>query len=245
MGRKGQFKEIKIRSKYLEESINLKWYLPEGFSESNTYNVCIMQDGNDYFQMGRIATLSDKLHEANKIETTVFVGIHYKDRYDRQEKYHPKGKKQPAYMKFLVYEVIAFLAGEFPNCDNGKYRSLIGDSLAGTLGLMTAIQYPGTFGKVIMQSPYVDEKVLEAVQSAEELNSLSIYHTIGNDETEVETTDGELKDFYHPNLELRDLLAEMNPNYVFHELEGKHTWRYWQSDMERVLVTMFTAEKQK
>ena len=45
----------------------------------------------------------------------------------------------------------------------GYGRALIGDSLGGTVSLLTALQYPHTFGKVIMQSPLVNETVLRAV----------------------------------------------------------------------------------
>lgn len=238
MGRKGEFKEIKIRSNYLNEAIKLKWYVPEGFSDLTNYHVSIMQDGDDYFQMGRIATLSDKLHEAKKINSTVFVGIHYKDRYDRQAKYHPAGEKQTDYMQFLVHEAVPFINQELPEQKAGGI-SLMGDSLAGTLALMTSLKHPDTFKKIVMQSPYVDEKVLEAVSNAQSLDVLSIYHTIGTEETEVETTDGDIKDFYHPNISLQRLLEEKTFHYTFHELEGKHTWKSWQNDMERVLVTMF------
>lgn len=240
MKRKGQFKDTMINSRYLDEAVEIRWYLPEGFSDLTKCHVCIMQDGNDYFQMGRVATLSDKLHEAKAIEDTVFVGIHYTDRFDRQDKYHPHGKKNAAYIKFLVNEVVPFLDKELPGYHVGSSRALMGDSLAGTLGLMTALKYPNTFGKVIMQSPYVDETVLHSVRNTNAFSSISIYHTIGTEETEVETTDGEIKDFYHPNLQLRDLLETKGSEYVFHELDGKHTWKPWQKDMERLLQTMFS-----
>ena len=42
----------------------------------------------------------------------------------------------------------------------GKGRVLIGDSLGGTVSFMTALMYPHTFGKVVMQSPFVDETVM-------------------------------------------------------------------------------------
>ncbi|SDL97255.1 alpha/beta hydrolase [Sediminibacillus halophilus] len=241
MGRKGTMLDRQIDSKYLEETMTIKWYLPESFSPLYKYHVCIMQDGDDYFQLGRIATLSDRLHSDGEIENTVFVGIHYNDKYDRQDKYHPNGSKQAAYMQFLLHEVVPLLDEELPTYHMGGSRALIGDSLAGTLALMTALKYPNTFGKVIMQSPYVDEKVLNAVQSAKSVDTLDIYHTIGNEETDVPTTAGDRKDFLEPNRKLHELIEQQDTNYVFHELDGNHTWKFWQKDLKRALVTMFNG----
>ena len=60
-----------------------------------------MQDGDDYFQLGSVATLSDKLHEKYEIINTTFVGIHYINRFDRLKKYHPHGEQYEAYIRFL------------------------------------------------------------------------------------------------------------------------------------------------
>ncbi|GGB40390.1 esterase family protein [Virgibacillus dakarensis] len=239
MPRKGTMIERKIFSRYLDEEMTLKIYQPENFSPLYKYHICIMQDGNDYFQLGRVATLSDRLHESQEITDTIFVGIHYKDKFDRKEKYHPSGKQHQSYMKFLVQEVVPYLDDLLPTYHMGQSRTLMGDSLAGTLALMTAITYPNTFSNVIMQSPYVDETVMNAVKNAKDIFSLDIYHTIGIGETEVDTTDGSKQDFLTPNRELNRLLAEKGISYLYYELDGPHTWKPWQKDLKRALVSMF------
>lgn len=240
MARKGTFTEKIIDSSYLEEEMIIKIYQPESFSPLYKYNICIMQDGNDYFQMGRIATLSDRLHESGEITNTVFAGIHYKDKFDRRKKYHPSGEQNVAYTKFLMNEVVPLLDDEVPTYHMGQSRALMGDSLAGTLALMTALNYPNTFGKVIMQSPYVDENVLEAVKNASDIHSIDMYHTIGTEETAVDTTDGKQSDFLTPNRKLHEILEDKGASVVYNELQdGYHTWKYWQKDMKRVLTAMF------
>ena len=60
----------------------------------------------------------------------------------------------------------------------GKGRVLIGDSLGGTVSFMTALMYPHTFGKVVMQSPFVDETVMNLAKdfkNPEALEPLSRY----------------------------------------------------------------------
>ncbi len=234
--------EHTINSNYLNETMTLRVYTPENFSPLYKYHFCIMQDGNDYYSLGRAATLSDKLHKENQIENTIFIGIHYKDKYDRQDKYHPNGNKQSDYVNFLIREVVPFLDAEFPGYYMGHGRTLVGDSLAGTLALMTAVKFPNIFGNVIMQSPYVDEHVKEVVESTKDFSSLTIYHTIGNKETDVKTTAGNRRNFLAPNRELCGFLSLQSIAYTYHELDGDHTWGTWQKDFENALLKMFGKE---
>lgn len=239
MGRNGTMEDRKIKSEYLNETLTVKWYKPETFSPLYKYHICIMQDGNDYFQLGRVATLSDRLHGDGSIENTVFVGIHYNDKYDRQDKYHPNGSKQAEYIKFLVKEVVPLLEEELPTYHVGGSRTLMGDSLAGTVSLMSALKYPNTFGKVIMQSPYVNDDVLAAVKKTQGIDTINIYHTIGTQETNVTTTSGVKEDFLSPNRKLQTILEEKGLSYTYHGLDGEHTWKYWQKDLKYAVTTMF------
>ncbi|WP_124222591.1 alpha/beta hydrolase [Aquisalibacillus elongatus] len=239
MGRKGTMVEKDIDSQYLNETLTVKIFKPENFSPLYKYHICIMQDGDDYFQLGRMATVSDRLHEQNEIENTIFAGIHYKDRHDRWDKYHPDGQNNDAYMKFLVFEVAPLLDKELPSYHVGSCRVLMGDSLGGTVSLMTALKYPNNFGKIIMQSPYVDETVTSAVKESTEVQSMTIYHTIGKDEVEVPTTKGDKDDFLTPNREISEVLNERVSDYTYKELEGKHTWKQWQKDLPEAIKKIF------
>lgn len=244
MKHRGQMSEKTIHSIFLNEKIPLKIYTPDDFSNLYKYHICIMQDGNDYYQIGRIARLSDQLHQNQEIVRTIFVGIHYNDKYDRQKKYHPAGEKRQAYEKFLTYEVVPFLDHTFPTHQTRDTRVLMGDSLAGTIALTTALLYSHTFGKVIMQSPYIDDTVLQILRQVKEIGKLYIYHTIGKKEIAVKTTDGSIKDFLAPNQLLYKQMADYQKYYQYKELpEGEHTWKHWQKDLPMALQSMLNKGK--
>ena len=78
--------------------------------------------------------------------------------------------------------------------------------LAATVSLLTALQYPNTFGKVILHSPLVNEYVLAKVENHKEVHAFSLYHVIGKDEIAVKTGDGLLTDFVTPNRKLHNLI---------------------------------------
>src|SRR5699024_6696945 len=123
------------------ETMSVKMFLPKEFDSLYETELCFMQDGNDYFQMGRVATLSDQLHSEESLVNTVFIGIHYIDRKDRLKKYHPDGESYVAYQQFLTKEVLTKVEENIPINPLGTVRTLMGDSLAGTFAILTAIQY--------------------------------------------------------------------------------------------------------
>lgn len=236
---KGTIKELTIHSRELGEDIQILVYLPANFSPLYKYSLLIAQDGQDYFQLGRIARLADEFLFQREIENLIIVGVPYKDVENRSKKYHPSGSQNQQYIRFLAHELVPFLDQEFPTYQMGSTRALIGDSLGGAVSLMTALQYPHTFGKVLLQSPYVDENVMNSVKNFTEGQLLQLYHVIGKQETEVQTTNGILKDFLTPNRELSKIISEKPITYFYEEFSGDHTWTYWQPDLRRALKMLF------
>ncbi len=234
----GTINEIEFKSNELNETITILVYLPANFSPLNTYEIMIASDGRDYFQMGRITRYADELIHYNEINNVIIVGIPYKDVKDRRRKYHPSGEEQDAYIRFLAHELVPWLESEYSTPEVGKARTLIGDSLAASVSLLAAIKYPNIFGKLILQSPYVNEKVIEAVRAHSRSNPLDIYHVVGKDETNVAISD--LKDFLTPNRKLHQLFKEKGFALFYDEFDGGHSWKYWQPDTKRALKVMFS-----
>jgi enterochelin esterase-like enzyme len=236
---KGSIKEFAFYSTELGEEMQLLVYLPANFSPLYKYSLLIAQDGRDYFQLGRIGRIADELLYEQQIENIIIVGIPYKDVIDRRNKYHPKGDQNEAYIRFLAHELVTFLDHEFPTYHMGSTRALIGDSLGASVSLLTALHYPHTFGKVLLQSPYVDNQIIEMVRDFSEPHLLEIYHVIGKKEFEVKMTNGKMGNFLEPNRELSKLFSEKSFTYFYDEFNGDHTWTYWQPDLKRALMNVF------
>ncbi|MBM7644058.1 enterochelin esterase-like enzyme [Scopulibacillus daqui] len=236
---RGTINEHTIQSEYLNQSITFMVYLPYNYSDLYTYPLVIAQDGRDYFQLGRINKVADKLISENEIEDVIIAGIPYENPQVRWGKYHPDGSLHNAYIHFLVYEFLPYMKKHFAIDDLAGSRTLIGDSLGGTISLLTALKYPHTFSNVIMQSPYVDDRIIRNVQEAN-MAGFSIYHVIGKQETAVKTTKGEIRDFLEPNRKLHEVLqTKPLAYYSYHELEGNHTWKTWQPDVVTAVRKLF------
>jgi enterochelin esterase-like enzyme len=236
---RGTVNELNLYSKELNEEIKMLVYLPATFSPLYKYSLLIAQDGKDYFQLGRIPRLADELLSNKEIENMIIVGVPYKNVEDRRRKYHPHGEENDAYIRFLAHELVPYLDEHYPTYHMGMGRALIGDSLGATVSLMTALKYPNTFGKVILQSPLVNDKVLNEAKNFPQPQLLNIYHIIGKKETEVKTTDGTVKDFLTPNRQLHELFTEKKFSAFYDEFDGDHTWKHWQPDLKRALPMMF------
>ncbi len=232
----GKIEEIRFYSKELDEEMELLLYLPSRYSPLYKHNVMIVSDGKDYFQFGRIGRVADELMEEELIEPVIIVGIPYKTVQERRRMYHPDGDRNKAYSRFIAHELIRYIDENYPTFEMGASRMLVGDSLAASVSLLTALKYPNCFGKVVLHSPFVNEQVLEAVRANQNPAALSIYHVIGNQETHVTTTvDGRL-DFLTPNRELHEVIKEKKYPYFYEEFDGDHTWKSWQPDMRRALI---------
>lgn len=237
---KGTIQDITLFSESLQEEMQLLIYLPANFSPLYKYSVLIASDGKDYFQLGRISRIADELYEEEAIENLIIVGVPYKNVKDRRDKYHPDGSQHAAYIRFLAQELVPYIDEKYPTYQVGMGRSLIGDSLAATVSLMTALAYPNTFGKVIMHSPLVNEEVLDKVKKHEDVHAFSLYHVIGTEEKAVKTGDGLLTDFITPNRELHNLIKNKGFLTFYDELRGEHTWKLWQPDIKRSLLQNFS-----
>ncbi|OCS87484.1 alpha/beta hydrolase [Caryophanon tenue] len=237
---KGSVKEIDFYSDALQEELKLLIYIPPNFTPLVKHSVLIASDGRDYFQLGRIPRLADELHNDYEIENLIIVGVPYKNAKDRQRKYIATGDLFEAYTRFLAHELVPYLDEEFPTLQMGQGRGLIGDSMAATISLLTALKYPNLFGKVIMQSPYVDDYTMEATRNFTQVDALSIYHIAGKREDQVVTTDKTIKDFITPNRQLHALMKENGYDVFYEEFDGNHTWKYWQPDLRRALVENFS-----
>lgn len=235
----GSVKNIQFYSEALQEELKLYIYVPANYSPLDNYNLLIASDGNDYFQLGGITRLADSLIENYEIENVIIVGIPYKSVEDRRQKYLPSGKLHKAYLHFLAEELVPYIDEQYATYKSARNRGLIGDSMAATVSLMTALEYPEIFGKVIMQSPYVDNLVLETVAAFNQVDKLRIYHIVGTEEHKVLTMDKTIQDFLTPNRALHELMLEKGYSSFYDEFHGNHTWKYWKPDLKRALIENF------
>jgi enterochelin esterase-like enzyme len=227
----GVREEHTIYSQHLQNSFTFTIYYPMQFSPLLKHELLIAQDGQDYFNLGKIHRVVDQLMKDGAIQPTIIVGLPYESVDQRFSFYHPSQPKQTDYIRFLAEELLPFLDHILPTLGLAHGRTLIGDSLGATVSLQAAFQYPHSFGKVILQSPFVNEVVTQFIQETILPVPLSIYQTVGTEETNVLTTSKQFVNFVEGSHQLKDLLQKLSIEYVYQEFEGDHTWTNWEPQL--------------
>ncbi|WP_078555110.1 alpha/beta hydrolase [Bacillus alkalicellulosilyticus] len=238
----GKITEHSLQSRFLEKEMEVIVYLPPTYSPLYTYPVLYAQDGKDYFLNGRMARQVEELIKDNKMKDIIVVGIPYESVSARRSMYHPEGELHERYLRFFAEELVPFVDSNFQTEHLATGRTLIGSSLGASFSLMATLSYPHSFGQLILQSPYVNDEILSAVENSDMTHQIEVYHIIGTQETAVQTTNGLTVDFVAPNQKLQKILQKKHPVYSYREFDGEHLWKHWQQDLSRALMFMFATK---
>lgn len=223
-----------IDSSYLiEGKRNLRIYLPPGYNEVLSYPVIYCQDGEDFFNFGRIATSAQQLILDEGIEPFIIVGVDV-DKSVRTEEYSPDGTRHQAYVDFFALELLPYIEGKYPVRQNADERVLAGDSLGGTVSLHIALQHPDLFTRVISMSGAFYEASQAIVAATGDLDWLTIFMIVGLQEDAFETDRG-VYNFVQLNRDMHRLLQERNATIHYEEKDGKHQWGFWQKEVPQAI----------
>ncbi len=222
-----------IASDFLRENRRVKVFLPPGYENIGSYPVIYCQDGDDFFQLGRIATFATQLILDENMDPPLIVGVEV-DKTKRTSEYAPEGSRFAAYLKFFHDELIPFIEARYAARREPSERILAGDSLGATVSLHLALDYPDTFSKLIsLSGAFLPTSQLRAAE-ARDLQSLHAYMLVGEQETEVATQRGSYN-FLIFNREMSLLLRDKGAKLAYLEKPGKHTWGFWQKELPDAL----------
>lgn len=145
-------------------------YLPPGYgSRRSFYPVLLLHDGQNLFdpdrafirgEHWRVAETADALILAGRMEPLVIVGIDHAGA-GRIADFTPTAAGRPdagradRYAKFVVTDLLPFIARHYAVRRDASGRGLGGSSLGGLVTLFIAQAYPATFGRLLVMSPSV------------------------------------------------------------------------------------------
>lgn len=226
-----------LPSQYLGEARSIRMFLPPGFDERVSYPVVYCQDGEQFFNFGRIATVATELILQQAVKPMIVVGVDV-DVRKRTSEYSPDGERFGDYSAFFIEELIPYVERRLPVRDTVDGRVAAGDSLGGTVSLHLALDHPRVFRRVLSFSGAFLASTRTRIQLEKSLSELEMYMLIGLQETAVETANGTF-DFLDLNRTARELLAERGAKLAYYEEDGKHIWGFWQKHMAEALRHFF------
>lgn len=227
-------KETAASSFLPEGSRSLRIYLPPGYNEVLSYPAVYCQDGEDFFNFGRIATIANKMILDGELEPFVIIGVDV-DKKLRTSEYAPDGERHDAYVRFFGEELVPFLESRYPIRRERSERLLAGDSLGGTVSLHIALRYPQLFTNLLSLSGAYYGSSQQIVAAEQELSRLNLYMYVGLQETAYETDHGTY-DFVTLNRQMKALLDERGATLRYTEKDGKHQWGSWQKELPEGLA---------
>lgn len=148
----------------------------------------------------------------------------------------------PPFAKFVVEELLPWLAGKYPESRKASRRVLVGLSYTGLAAAFIAKEYPGVFQKVISQSGSFwsnDCWLIKQVASMKERLPTDFYLDVGTGETQenvqhredvlqvVSQIDG-VKRF-------RDVLLKHGNRVKYVEYDGGHDFLCWKQTLPAAL----------
>ncbi|GAA3401284.1 alpha/beta hydrolase [Paenibacillus hodogayensis] len=230
---KRTIKKEEVPSSRLNETRHARIYLPPGYNELLSYPVLYCQDGEDFFNFGRLATQMTKLVLDEGVEPAIIVGVDV-DKAVRTEEYSPDGSRFNAYCRFFAEELVPYIQERYPARRDSGSRIIAGDSLGGTVSLHIALDYPELFRRVIALSGAFFAGTRERIASENDLSWLQLYMLVGLQETDVSTSRGTY-DFLEENRRTHELLEAREADLVYEEKDGKHVWGFWQQELPAAL----------
>jgi enterochelin esterase-like enzyme len=222
-----------VQSAALSENRQLRILLPPGYQELISYPVIYCQDGEQFFNFGRIATIMNHLIYDEGIQPAIIVGVDV-NLATRTSEYAPEGDRFEAYNEFFSHELLPFVESRFPVGITAQDRILAGDSLGGTISLHLALNYRSLFCQVLSLSGAFLQQTQQTVQEETDLSWLKLYMLIGTEEQEVITDRGTF-DFLEANRLTKKLLEARSCNLTYMEKPGKHIWGFWQNELSTAM----------
>jgi len=223
-----------VPSRHLPEGYrSVRVYLPPGYQETVSYPVVYCQDGEQFFNYGRIATAAQRLILDEDWEPFVVVGVDV-DLQNRTAEYRPGGSRHAAYLRFFAEELLPDIEKHFSVRREAHERVLAGDSLGAAASLSLALSYPDRFCRMLSLSGAFFAESLLQVRDRFSLPWLSVWMIVGLQETAFASDEGTI-DIVAMNRNMKRLLEERNAKVLYEEKDGEHKWGFWQRELPRAL----------
>ncbi len=184
-GATGDLRLHQFRSRTFRNSRYLRVWLPPGYDDpaniGRRYPVLYLNDGQNLFEAAssfthvewQVDETADKLIREGATPPMIIVGLDNAGR-DRIREYMPHRSLHPItlraqgnrYPKFLIQEVMPFVARNYRVATGPENTGLGGSSLGALVALYTASVRPGVFGRLLLESPSLWASSRQAIKES-------------------------------------------------------------------------------
>ncbi|MEJ2202884.1 MAG: alpha/beta hydrolase-fold protein [Gemmatimonadota bacterium] len=233
----GSLEERVFRSRALGGRRRISLYRPARFRQTRRYPLLLVHDGGDYLEYASFKTVLDNLIHRLEIPGLVAALMHPPD---RMEQY----RANEAHARYLTHELVPQLEAELPLVGAPDGRCLLGASLGAVASLATAVQHPGFYGRLLLQSgsfAFSDigghgrGPVFDPI--AEFVNGFRAHPTAVS--RKVFVSCGMYESLIYENRSLVPLLQGTGMEVRFVEARDGHNWENWRDRLREGLSWLF------
>ena len=236
----GLQRSLTIPSGHLGRAIPVHLYLPADFSmePEHRYPLLVMHDGTDYLHYADAATVLDNV--IHRGLTPEFV-VAFCDPHDRLLEY----ADHEHHALFVVEELVPYLESHLPLIGDREHRCLGGASFGAVATLSTAVRFPDTFGKLLLQSGSFDGAAPDGAKRTDELwrPVKEFVARYLDDPTRVADrifmSCGLFEALIDDNRAVRPVLAGTDAQVLLAEMHDGHTWGCWRDTLGIGLPWLF------
>lgn len=233
----GTLEERVFRSEALEGPRRITLYRPPRFRESRRYPLLLVHDGGDYLRFAGLKTVLDNLIHRLEIPGVVAALTHPPERIEQY-------RANEAHARYLTHELVPHLESQLPLVGTPEGRCLMGASLGAVASLATAVQFPGFYGRLLLQSgsfAFSDigghgrGEVFDPI--ADFVNAFRRHPTAVS--RRVFVSCGMYESLIYENRSLVPLLQGTGMEVRFVEARDGHNWENWRDRLREGLSWLF------
>lgn len=143
--RPGRLEPFEFKSRALGRVQHGSIYYPAHYRKSRRYPLLVVHDGADYLRFAGMKTVLDNLMHELAIPDLITCFVDSTDRLNEYAAHEAHGR-------FLTEELVPDLERRLPLEGRPQARCLMGASFGAVACLSTAWQYPGFYGRLLLQS---------------------------------------------------------------------------------------------
>lgn len=236
----GSQRSLTIPSAALGRAVSVTLYLPATFSTepNHKFPLLVLHDGTDYLHYAAAATVLDNLIHRGLVPEFV---VAFCDPTNRLAEY----ADDPRHARFIAEELVPYLESHLPLIGDRDARCLGGASFGAVATLSTAVRFPDTFGRLLLQSGSFAGASGECVEPMDGLWT-EVYEFVRRySATPAKVADkvfvgcGVLEPMISENRAILPILEDSGMQVVMKEELDGHTWGCWRDLLGVALPWLF------
>jgi len=235
--RPGRLEQRMFASRALGAARPVQLYYPARFRPTRRYPLIVAHDGPDYLNYSGVKTVLDNLIHRLEIPGVIVAFIESERRLVEYADHEPHDR-------FVAEELVPQLERELPLEARPSGRCLMGASFGAVAAFSTALRYPGTFGRLLLQSgsfAFSDVGVHERGPVFDPVVEFVNRYRDGPVRVaeKVYVSCGVYESLIYENRSFVPLLQSAGMDVRFEEARDGHNWENWRDRLRTGLSWLF------